>query len=256
MQSLTVSLLQQDLVWENKSANLARFEAQIAQLPPTDIIILPEMFPTGFTMSAERHFSVMDGEEMQWMAEIAKSKNVVITGSLIIKEDGRYYNRLIWMNPYGKYKQYDKRHLFTMTGEEKVFTAGKDKLVVDCNGWKICPMICFDLRFPVFIRNKEDYDLLLFVANWPERRSHHWRSLLMARAIENQCFTIGVNRVGEDGNKINHIGSSMVLSPLGEVITELGYVPQSHTVTISKESINLARRYMPFLKEMDDFEVR
>lgn len=256
MQDLKIAMVQSMLHWEKIDENLSMFTQKILPLgEEIDLIILPEMFTTGFTMNAQEVAEEMDGKGVQWMLDMAKLKDAVITGSLIIKEEDKYYNRLIWALPDGTYQYYDKRHLFSMAGEEKVFTPGKRKLVVEWKGWKICPMICYDLRFPVWARNKEGYDLLIYIACWPERRIQHWRKLLPARAIENESFVVGVNRYGDDGNGIRYNGESMLVNPMGEVMVDITYMEGITVNTLDYNEITLMRRYMPFLKDMDSFNI-
>jgi len=232
MASLTITTIQTNLVWENKAANLQVLENKINDLEEkTEIIVLPEMFSTGFSMQPAKLAETMDGETVQWMKDIAAKNKIILTGSLIIEENDRYYNRLIWMLPNGQAGYYDKRHLFAYGEEDKFFTAGNKRLIASAKGWKINLQVCYDLRFPVWARNRlleadtspeknlltstgtetisnisPEYDILIYVANWPERRNHAWKTLLCARAIENQCYVVGVNRVGRDGNNINHSG--------------------------------------------------
>jgi predicted amidohydrolase len=214
------------------------------------------MFNTGFTMNPSEFAEEMGGKTMKWMHDQARKFESVITGSLIIKEANKFYNRLIWMRPDGSYEQYDKRHLFGMGEEDKHYTAGTKKLFVELKGWKICPAICYDLRFPVWLRNKnEEYDLLLIVANWPERRSLHWRSLIPARAIENQAFVVAVNRVGHDGNEVFHSGDSMCIDPNGKVIYYKPNDEDLYTFTIHKNDLIEARKNFPFLKDADSFNI-
>lgn len=258
MQDLRITIIQSHLHWENIEKNLKMFSRKISSVKEkTDLIVLPEMFSTGFTMNNKPLAENMKGRIVQWMKKIAKEKKCVITGSIIIKEKGKYYNRLIWMQPDGKFKTYDKRHLFRYAGEEKYYSAGKKKLIVKLNGWKICPMVCYDLRFPVWIRNKnKEYDVLIFVANWPERRNYPREALLLARAIENQTYVIGVNRVGKDGNEINHSGDSVVINPKGEIIAKAN--PNKETIfttTISYSGLKDWRKKFPAWKDADDFKI-
>lgn len=256
MQNLKVALVQTNLVWENKKANLSLIESSIALLPTeTDIIVLPEMFNTGFSMNPAANAEKMDGDTLNWMKDVAKQKNAILTGSLIIEEGNGYYNRLIWMLPDGTFQQYDKKHLFTLAGEENFYKPGNQKLIIEYKGWKICPMICYDLRFPVWIRNVENYDCLIIVANWPERRIFHWEQLLIARAIENQCFVIGVNRVGTDNNELYHNGNSMVVSPLGNTMIKLADMSTVANATLSYEKILQVRNDLPFLNDRDHFSI-
>ena len=256
MQDLKVALVQTNLVWENKKANLSLIESSIALLPTeTDIIVLPEMFNTGFSMNPAAIAEKMDGDTLNWMRDVAKQKNAILTGSLIIEEGNGYYNRLIWMLPDGTFQQYDKKHLFTLAGEENFYKPGNQKLIIEYKGWKICPMICYDLRFPVWIRNVENYDCLIIVANWPERRIFHWEQLLIARAIENQCFVVGVNRVGTDNNELYHNGNSMVVSPLGNTMIKLADMSTVANATLSYEKILQVRNDLPFLNDRDHFSI-
>ncbi len=264
MTSLTVSIIQPDLKWEDKEANLAMLEEKINALPFTEIVVLPEMFSTGFSMRPEMFAETMEGPSVQWMKRVAAQKKVVLAGSLIIEEEGAYYNRLIWMLPNGQFGHYDKRHLFAYAGEHKHYTAGEKRLIASVKGWKINLLVCYDLRFPVWSRQGNhpslqdesgtpEYDILIYVANWPERRSHAWRTLLQARAIENQCYVVGVNRVGDDGNKIHHIGDSMIIDPLGEPLVKLDDKESSYTITLEKSKLEDTRARLPFLKDGDKF---
>lgn len=252
MQDLIISIIQTDLVWENVAANLANFERKIASIKqPTDLILLPEMFTTGFSMKSEELAESIDGRTMQWMAQQAKKHNAVIAGSLIIKEKGNYYNRLIWMRPNCSYQSYDKRHLFAMGGEHEHFTAGTERLIVELKGWKICPLVCYDLRFPVWARNTENYDLLLYLANWPIPRITHWQALLKARAIENQCYTVGVNRIGTDAFGNYYSGNSAIIDARGETLFEEAHQTTVYTQKISKKYLEKTRKDLPFLKDID-----
>ncbi|HHB80123.1 MAG TPA: nitrilase family protein [Saprospiraceae bacterium] len=222
MQDLIVTLIQKDLHWENPGQNLADIEALILNHhSDSDLIILPEMFSTGFSMHPESFAEKMDGPSVQWMQKLANQTNKTITGSLIIQEKENYYNRLLWVSPDQQIQTYDKRHLFSFANEDKHYTPGHELLETYLNEWKIRPLICYDLRFPIWSRNTTNYDVLIYVANWPEQRIDHWRSLLIARAIENQSFVIGVNRVGLDGHQIPHNGNSMIISPKGEILLEI-----------------------------------
>jgi len=254
---LRVTTVQADLVLEDVASNLAKFSIALSGLAgATDIIVLPEMFSTGFSMDAQRLAEPMDGRTMQWMAKQAKETGAVVTGSFIATEKGRFFNRLIWMCPDGNFEQYDKRHLFSPASEHETYSAGKKKLLVELNGWKICPLICYDLRFPVWSRNVEGYDLLLYVANWPDRRRHHWRSLLLARAIENQCYVVGVNRCGEDGAGLRYSGDSAVVDFGGKVLHETAEaVEEIFTISISREMLLAYRAGLQFLADSDEFEI-
>jgi len=255
MENLKVTLYQSYLFWENIDKNLYNIEVKLSSVRrSTDLIVLPEMFSTGFTMRADKLAEPMEGKTMTWMNKIAKQNNCVVTGSLIIKENNLFYNRLIWMRPDGTYEHYDKKHLFAMAKENETYTEGEKKLIVELKGWKICPVICYDLRFPVWLRNRNsEYDLLLIAANWPERRVEHWRILINARAIENQAFVIGVNRVGHDGNDINHTGDSTCVDPNGNVIYHKQFDEDIYTVTLVADELKKTRRTLPFLRDADEF---
>ncbi len=254
MEELNISIIQSDLVWEDIDANLENFTEKISSIH-SDIIILPEMFSTGFSMNAVKFAEDENGKALSWMKEKAKSANSVITGSVMTKENGNYYNRLYWVEPSGKIEFYDKRHLFGLGEEDKVYSAGKKRLIVEYNGWKICPMICYDLRFPVWCRNKNEFDVQIFVANWPEKRSAHWKALLQARAIENQVFVVGVNRVGTDANGYSHSGDSTLIDPIGEIIFQESNKEIVFTYTLSKFDLKVKRKQYPFLQDGDDFKL-
>jgi predicted amidohydrolase len=258
MTDLKVTLLQTVIEWENPAANLRHYTELMAQIDgPTDLIILPEMFTTGFTMNPYSNAESMDGPGMRWLAEQSAERDAVITGSLVIEAAGKYYNRLIWMTPEGAYQTYDKRHLFAMAGEHKHYEAGEKRLVVEYKGWRICPMVCYDLRFPVWARNNDAYDLLIYTANWPEKRSYDWRTLLKARAIENQCYTIGVNRVGTDANGHRYNGDSCVIDPGWRyTLYEVEEEEAVHTEILSAVHLQEVRQRLPFLQDRDGFEVR
>jgi len=261
MSELTISLVQSALSWEDKEANLRHFEAQLLSLKgKTQVVVLPELFSTGFSMQADKLAETMDGPTVQWMRTIAKQLQLIITGSVIIKENGDHFNRLLWVLPNGELGQYDKRHLFAYAGEDRHYQPGSKRLIASVNGFRINLQICYDLRFPVWARQQSkdgqpEYDVLVYVANWPERRRVAWMSLLQARAIENQCYVIGVNRVGEDGHQIYHSGDSMVIDPLGEILFTQKDTPCTHTVTINKEHLQAIRRQLPFLRDADAFDL-
>jgi predicted amidohydrolase len=258
MSSLTISTIQSDLFWEDKEANLGMFEKKIRAISEkTEIIILPEMFSTGFSMNAEKFAEKMDGRTISWMKDISKEKRAIITGSLIIEEENKFYNRLVWMMPNGNFGYYDKRHLFAYAEEDKYYTCGNKRLIASVNGWKINLQICYDLRFPVWARQQSDaeYDLLIYVANWPSRRSQAWKALLQARAIENQCYVIGVNRVGKDGNDILYSGDSLIIDPLGETIHDMKDEDTVFGFTLEKQKLNEIRTKFPFLRDADDFSI-
>jgi len=258
MDNLKISLFQGYLFWENIDKNLQNIALRLSGgiREKTDLIILPEMFSTGFTMNAAALAEPMNGKTMTWMGRIAKQFNCVVTGSLIIAENEKYYNRLIWMEPDGTFSYYDKRHLFTLAKEHQTYTAGKKKLIVELKGWKIFPVICYDLRFPVWLRNVEPvYDLLIVVANWPERRALHWRTLIPARAVENQSYVIGLNRVGHDGNEVYHSGDSTCISPNGNVVYYKRDEEDVYTFSIIADEIEKTRRTLPFLQDEDNFKI-
>jgi omega-amidase len=257
MDNLKITVFQGYLFWENIDKNLQNIALRLSGIrEKTELIILPEMFNTGFTMNAEALAETMDGKTVTWMHEIAKKFDCVVTGSLIIKESDKYYNRLVWMRPDGTHEHYDKRHLFALGSEHQTYTAGSKKLIVELKGWNICPVICYDLRFPVWLRNVGgEYDLLLIVANWPERRALHWRTLIPARAVENQTYVIGVNRVGHDGNEVYHSGDSTCIDPNGNVVYYKRDEEDVYTFTIIGHEVQKARRALPFLKDADDFTI-
>lgn len=256
-EELKVVLIQTSLVWENPQANRDYFSSKIKETNSgTDVIVLPEMFTTGFTMNAKPLAETMEGETINWMKQIAAESGSAITGSLIIKENGNFYNRLLFITPQGELFQYDKKHLFTLANEQDHYSPGTKKLIVEYKGWKICPLICYDLRFPVWARNVENYDVLIYVANWPEIRTKAWDILLQARAIENMAYCIGVNRVGKDGKDFNYVGHSAVYDPLGELVTTVNFENEGLILTTLKKShINDARKKLKFLEDKDSFEV-
>jgi predicted amidohydrolase len=260
MSSLIITTIQSNLVWEDKAANLQQLEAAINAIEErTEIVVLPEMFSTGFTMQPQLFAESMEGETVEWMKNIAAEKRIVLTGSIIIKEEEKFYNRLIWMLPNGELGYYNKRHLFAYAGEDKHYAAGNKRLIASVKGWKINLQVCYDLRFPVWARqapqeqSHPEYDVLIYVANWPERRSHAWKTLLCARAIENQCYVVGVNRVGRDGNNINHSGNSIVIDPLGEVLYHHADEEDVFTIALEKERLEDVRTKFPFWKDGDSF---
>lgn len=234
-------------------------EKILSASPNSHIIVLPEMFTTGFTMNCKNLAESMDGPTVIWMQKIAKAKNAILAGSLIIREKEAYFNRLIWMLPTGEYGFYDKRHLFSYAGEDKHYTRGNKKLVGNVNGWKINLQVCYDLRFPVWSRQPvgQDmhYDMLINVANWPDKRSAAWKSLLTARAIENQCFVIGVNRVGTDGNGHHYDGCSGILDPLGNLLWTKENTEEIHTHTFHKADLEKVRSHFPFLNDADEYHI-
>jgi predicted amidohydrolase len=254
---LILTLIQADLFWENPKANREQFEKIISELnKPTDILILPEMFTTGFSMRPQTFAEPMEGPTMEWMAAVSAQTQIHLVGSLIIEQQQRYYNRRIWMKPEGEYEYYDKRHLFRMAGEDRVYAAGTRRLIVNVNGWNVLPLICYDLRFPAWARNRHnEYDLLLYLANWPQRRIAHWDLLITARAVENQTYVAAVNRVGKDGNGIAHPGHSVVSDYLGNKLTDLGETETLQTVKLEKEPEEHFRRKFPVWKDADEFTI-
>ena len=255
---LKIALIQSDLVWENPEENRCQFLEKIEGISDdTDIVLLPEMFTSGFTMNPENVTEVTSGETISKLKTLAKKKNMAIAGSLVISEDNNYYNRFVFIHPHGTIDSYNKRHTFTLAGEHKAYAAGSSKTIINYRGWKICPMICYDLRFPVWTRNTEDYDLLIYVANWPKPRIIAWDSLLKARAIENMSYCIGVNRVGEDNNGHQYIGHTTVYDFLGEEIastveTEEGYLKS----TLVKKDLQHTREKLNFLNDRDQFTIK
>lgn len=272
MSSLKITTVQTALHWEDREANLAMLEKKISAVPDRmEIVVLPEMFSTGFTMQPERLAEPMDGPTVRWMKKMAAAKRIILTGSVVIEEGGNYFNRLLWVLPNGQLGYYDKRHRFAFAGEDKHYSHGHRRLIASVNGWKINLQVCYDLRFPVWARQQmypseanqpdrlvqpePEYDILINVANWPERRSHAWKTLLTARAIENQCFVVGVNRVGKDGNDIYHSGDSMVIDPMGETLYHKSHDEELNTITLQKSVLNDIRTKLPFLKDGDHFSI-
>ncbi len=252
--TISISYIQSDLIWENPKENRSLFGVQIMNSSfSSDIIILPELFTTGFTMHPQQFAETMDGKTINWMKIIAKSKDIAIVGSLIIVENDKYYNRLIFVEPNGNIATYDKRHLFTYGGEDKVYTSGKKRLIIEYKGWKFCPMICYDLRFPVWSRNCDNYDVLLYIANWPKPRTTAWNTLLKARSIENMCYTIGVNRIGVDGNKLLYSGNSQAINMLGEQLIFSNDKKGIFTGLLDKQQLLKARNKFQFLNDKDSF---
>jgi predicted amidohydrolase len=262
MSSLSVTTIQTNLYWEDKVANLAMLEEKISRInEKTELVILPEMFSTGFSMKPEKLAETMEGDTVQWMKRVAAQKKVILTGSIIAEENGKFFNRLIWMLPNGQFGLYDKRHRFRYAGEDKHYTAGTKRFIASVKGWKLNLQVCYDLRFPVWARQQSqqegpEYDILVYVANWPERRNLAWKILLQARAIENQCYVVGVNRVGKDGNDINHSGDSMIIDPMGEILYSKTDEEDVYTIRLEKTQLRAIREKLPFLKDADQFIVR
>ena len=262
MPTLTISTIQTNLIWEESSANLRLLEDKIAAIQEkTEIVVLPEMFSTGFSMRAKELAETMDGETVSWMKRVSNAYGIILTGSVMIHEADQYFNRLIWMLPNGEFGYYDKRHLFAFGAEDQYYSPGNKRLVASVKGWKINLLICYDLRFPVWARQQAkesgpEYDLLIYVANWPEKRSHAWKTLLCARAIENQCYVVGVNRVGSDANSIYYSGNSLVIDPLGQVLYHMADEEDVNTLTLSKDKLDEVREKFPFWKDADGFNIQ
>ncbi len=269
MSTLRISLIQTPLYWEDKTANLGMLQKKIEAIPEkTELIILPEMFSTGFSMEKESLAETMDGPTVEWMKKTAAGKKTILTGSMIAREESagitHYYNRMIWMLPTGQFAYYDKRHLFAYGKEDQHFSAGKKRLITSVNQWKVCLQICYDLRFPVWMRQSKmensgttpEYDLLVVVANWPTARSLAWKTLLQARAIENQCYVAGVNRTGTDGKGLQYSGDSMIIGPLGELLTVADGVEQVISHTLDREKLEETRLKFPFWRDADTFFIQ
>lgn len=253
---MKTAIIQSDIVWENPSENRSNFEEKINSIQETvDLIILPEMFSTGFTMNPSAVAETMDGETVSWMVSLAKKKNVAITASLVISENDNYYNRMLFVFPDGKIQKYDKRHLFSLAKEETVFTSGSEKVIVEYKNWKICLQICYDLRFPVFVRNVEDYDMLIYVASWPKPRINAWDILLRARAVENLSYVIGVNRIGTDGSQLEYVGHSQAVDYLGNYVVEPFENESVKIFSFDKNEMLETRKKLNFLNDKDKFQL-
>ena len=263
MSNLKTSIIQSDLYWEDADANLAMLEEKIWEISEdTDLIVLPEMFNTGFSMNAEKLAEPMNFKTFKWMHQMARQKNAAICGSYIVKESTSFYNRLYFVEPEGGFNFYDKRHLFRMGEEHITYTKGKKKMVYNFRGWKIMPLICYDLRFPVWIKNRYDqktdeleYDLLIFVANWPAPRTNVWETLLRARSMENQCYTLGVNRTGSDGEGIEYSGNSVAFDYKGQLLNKVSDQPSIETVELDLEELNSFRKKFPAYLDWDQFKI-
>ncbi len=263
MQDLKITIIQSDIHWEDIGANLAMFEEKIWQIgQPTDVIVLPEMFTTGFTMRANKHAEMMNMRTFKWMKQMADQTGALILGSFIANVHDRFYNRLLWMEPEGNFKTYDKRHLFRMAEENHTYAQGESLLIGHWKGWRICPLICYDLRFPVWSRNrwnaalkKTSYDVAIYVANWPKVRANVWETLLRARAIENLSYVVGVNRVGIDGNEIEYNGQSSIIGPKGDTIFSVDEIEAIRTTTLSANSLQSFRDRFPAFLDGDDFSI-
>ena len=263
MQDLKISIVQSDLFWEQPEKNLEHFDKKFATITKKqDLMVLPEMFNTGFTMNGDKCAEPPDGQTFQWMKNHAHEFNCVITGSFLCRDEDKLYNRLVWMRPDGSSETYDKRHLFRFANEHLQISPGSKKLIVELNSWRICPLICYDLRFPVWIKNlykdeQFDYDLLLFVANWPQARSQYWRLMMQVRAIENLSYAAGVNRIGMDGKDNPHSGNSIIVSPKGEIVCEImENIETIETSILSKSKLMEFRERFNVAQDWDDFEIK
>lgn len=257
MENLNMTFLQSHLVWEAISANLKTFSAKLNDLKhATDVVVLPEMFTTGFSMNSKALAEKMDGKSVTWMLEQAKKLNALVLGSLIIEAEAQFYNRLVVAFPNGDLKYYDKHHLFNLSGEHKAYTAGQQRLQFNYKGWEICPLVCYDLRFPIWARNTANYHLLIYIASWPKTRIDAWDTLLKARAIENMSYVVGVNRVGTDGNNLDYSGHSAVYNCLGEKLSATIENQESmHNITLDKNQLLSTRSQLNFLDDRDRIEI-
>ena len=255
--NLNLSVIQSHIFWGDADKNLSHFERQISKISQTDIILLPEMFNTAFCPQSNHLAETMKGKTISWMKKVAKEKKCAISGSLMVTENNKVFNRLVWISENSKIYTYDKRHLFSLINEGKYITKGNDRLIIEENGWKICPLICYDLRFPVFSRNNIDYDLLIYLANWPIKRIDAWDTLLKGRSIENQCYTVGVNRVGKDDKNIFFSGHSKVFNCFGqELYSTIENKEQALQVSLNIDDLKLKKRQMNFLKDRDNFTLQ
>jgi len=255
---LTITVIQSNIFWEDKEKNKRMFDKIFGKLSQTtDLIILPEMFNTGFSMRPSLLAEAMNGPTVSWMGKIASQYNTAVTGSIIIKENENFLNRMIWMFPHGNYDYYDKRHLFRMGEENQEYSAGSRKLITNWKGWRFRPLVCYDLRFPVWSRNRNDYDMIIYVANWPEARRNVWKNLLVARAIENQAYVVGVNRVGVDGRHISYAGDSTIVDPMGNIVSEISAYDESvKTISLSLNELITFREKFPVHLDADDFRIK
>ena len=253
-ENLSISLIQSSLYWQNTKKNLSNLSGLISRIKETDIILLPEMFNTAFCPNSTHLAETMSGKSLSWMKKIANEKKCAVSGSLMIRSNNNIYNRLAWVSKEGKVSTYDKRHLFSLIKENKSITKGEERLIITIDGWKICPLICYDLRFPVFSRNNVNYDILIYLANWPNKRIDAWNTLLKARAIENQCYTIGVNRIGKDGNNVDFNGNSKIFDAFGkELIAAEENEEAVLQIKLSINELKLKRRQRNFLQDRDEF---
>lgn len=251
---MKIAIIQSNLSWEEPETNRVHFYKKINEIEEqVDLIVLPEMFTSGFTMNPNQVAESMSGDSIKWLKNVARQRNCAIIGSVVIEEDGNYYNRLLFVFPSGEIETYDKKHLFSLAGEDEKYKAGKKKITVDYKGFRICPLICYDLRFPVFSRNVEEYDILLYVANWPNTRINAWDILLRARAVENQCFTIGLNRIGQDSNQLTYNGHSQVIDLMGNYLLEPQEKEGVFIVELDKDQLISSRKKFNFLSDRDAF---
>jgi omega-amidase len=256
MQNLKIALIQTEIHWENIDKNISMFSRKLDKLiEKIDLVVFPELFTTGFTMNVEENSESMNGKAVSFLKKYSKKLNAGISGSIIVKSGDKFFNRLILCLPDGKIHYYDKRHLFRMGNENLVYSNGNKHLIVRINNWRVAFFICYDLRFPVWCRNNNNYDLAVFVANWPEVRTYPWKSLLIARAIENQCYVVGVNRTGRDGNGIKYSGESVILSPVGKYIMNTTYKMGNYTAELEKEILEDYRERFPVYKDADKFKI-
>lgn len=257
MSNLHVSLVQEDLIWENPEKNMQLFTEKLKELhAKTDLVVLPEMFTTGFSMSPEKCAEQWPGKTLDWMKQESRQGGFALCGSIMAREGDDFYNRFVWVDPQGQVEYYDKRHLFQMGGEHEIYKAGKSLITINYKGWRIAPFICYDLRFPVWSRNANTYDLAIYVANWPAPRYQVWEKLLLARAIENQCYVIGVNRVGIDGRDLKYSGNSMLVDPRGDAVLQFTPgIAEIKSVEISKDELLAFRKKFPVLTDADQFRL-
>ncbi|MBQ73802.1 MAG: amidohydrolase [Gammaproteobacteria bacterium] len=255
MSQLTLALVQSDISWEQPEKNLAHFDRLVGKGILADLVILPEMFTTGFSMASAALAEKMDGPAVSWMRDTAKSIDTALCGSLIIEQDGHYFNRFIWATADGACRHYDKRHLFRLSAENEHYTGGSNKLILELNGFRICPQICYDLRFPVWSRNDSDFDLLLYVANWPAVRRDHWNTLLRARAIENLCYVAAVNRIGVDGNDVEYCGDSTVIDFTGIQRAQMQSAGTIETISMDRQSLLAYRKRFPAHLDADKYKL-
>ena len=253
--ALNISFIQADLVWENKQANFSLFESLFHETDQPDLVVLPEMFSTGFSMQPAALYDQEPGMALRWMQTQAEKHQFALAGSVIVNDFGNYYNRFYFVQPDGSYQSYDKRHLFRMANEHLHYTPGNQRVIIEYQAWRILPQVCYDLRFPVWSRNRADYDLLLYVANWPEKRRAHWLTLLQARAIENQAYVLGVNRTGHDGKNIRYSGDSALFAPDGTRLSPNSYRKNNmvHSQWLSHEPLHQSRSQFPAWQDADDF---